>query len=52
MKAKSMNLKMLLKLSSYKEEKSGQVLEEGITEAGAMSSWIAAGTSYTNHDIE
>ena len=39
-------------LSSYKEEKSGQVLEEGITEAGAMSSWIAAGTSYTNHDIE
>ena len=39
-------------LSSYKEEKNGQVLEEGITEAGAMSSWIAAGTSYTNHDIE
>ena len=34
-------------LSSYKEEKSGQVLEEGINEAGAMSSWIAAGTSYT-----
>ena len=39
-------------LSSYKETKSGQVLEEGITEAGAMSSWIAAATSYTNHDIE
>ncbi len=39
-------------LSSYREEKGGQVLEEGITEAGAMSSWIAAGTSYTNHDIE
>ena len=39
-------------LSSYKEKKSGQVLEEGITEAGAMSSWIAAATSYTNHDIE
>jgi pyruvate dehydrogenase E1 component len=39
-------------LSSYKEEKSGQVLEEGITEAGAMSSWIAAATAYTNHDIE
>ena len=38
-------------LSSYREEKSGQVLEEGINEAGAMSSWIAAGTSYTNHDI-
>jgi len=39
-------------LSSYKETKSGQVLEEGITEAGAMSSWIAAATAYTNHDIE
>ena len=39
-------------LSSYREEKSGQVLEEGINEAGSMSSWIAAGTSYTNHDIE
>jgi pyruvate dehydrogenase E1 component len=39
-------------LSSYKEEKSGQVLEEGINEAGAMSSWIAAATAYTNHDIE
>ena len=37
--------------SSYREDK-GQVLEEGITEAGSMSSWIAAGTSYTNHDIE
>jgi len=39
-------------LSSYKETKSGQVLEEGITEAGAMCSWIAAATAYTNHDIE
>ena len=39
-------------LSSYREEKSGQVLEEGINEAGAMSSWIAAATAYTNHDIE
>tara|TARA_Y100000590_G_scaffold237649_1_gene267413 strand:- start:4897 stop:7932 length:3036 start_codon:yes stop_codon:yes gene_type:complete len=39
-------------LSSYREEKSGQVLEEGITEAGSMSSWIAAGTAYSNHDIE
>ena len=29
-------------LSSYREDKSGQVLQEGITEAGAMSSWIAA----------
>ena len=39
-------------LSSYREDKKGQVLEEGINEAGAMSSWIAAGTAYTNHDIE
>ena len=39
-------------LSSYREDKSGQVLEEGINESGAMSSWIAAGTSYTNHDLE
>ena len=39
-------------LSSYREDKSGQVLEEGINEAGAMSSWIAAATSYTNHDVE
>ena len=39
-------------LRSYREDKSGQVLQEGITEAGAMSSWIAAGTSYTNHDLE
>jgi len=39
-------------LSSYKEDKRGQVLEEGLTESGAMSSWIAGGTSYTNHDLE
>jgi pyruvate dehydrogenase E1 component len=39
-------------LSSYREDKRGQVLEEGITETGAMSSFIAAGTSYTNHDLE
>jgi len=38
-------------LSSYREDIKGQVLEEGITEAGAMSSWIAAGTSYSNYDI-
>ncbi len=38
-------------LSSYREDIKGQVLEEGINEAGAMSSWIAAGTAYTNHDI-
>ena len=39
-------------LSSYREDKKGQVLEEGITETGAMSSFIAAGTAYTNHDLE
>ena len=39
-------------ISSYREDKKGQVLEEGINEAGAMSSFIAAGTAYTNHDIE
>jgi pyruvate dehydrogenase E1 component len=33
----------------YREDKSGQILQEGITEAGAMSSWIAAGTSYSTH---
>ena len=47
-----MNLWTLEQLSSYREDKSGQVLQEGITEAGAMSSWIAAGTAYTNHDVE
>ena len=33
----------------YREEKNGQILEEGINEAGAMSSFIAAGTSYSTH---
>ena len=35
----------------YKEDKSGQILEEGINEAGAMSSWIAAATAYANHGV-
>jgi pyruvate dehydrogenase E1 component len=35
----------------YKEAKDGQILEEGITEAGAMSSFIAAGTAYANHGV-
>lgn len=35
----------------YKEDKSGQILEEGINEAGAMSSWIAAATSYSSHGV-
>ncbi|GAC1415389.1 MAG: alpha-ketoglutarate dehydrogenase [Candidatus Velthaea sp.] len=34
----------------YREAKDGQLLEEGITEAGALSSWIAAATSYSVHD--
>ncbi|WPL11288.1 Pyruvate dehydrogenase E1 component [Thiorhodovibrio litoralis] len=33
----------------YREEKNGQILQEGINEAGAMSSWIAAATAYANH---
>ena len=36
---------------SYKESKSGQLLEEGINEAGAISSWLAAATSYSNHNL-
>lgn len=35
----------------YKEDKKGQILEEGINEAGAMSSWIAAATSYSTHGV-
>ena len=35
----------------YKEAKNGQILEEGITEAGSMSSFIAAGTAYANYGI-
>lgn len=38
-------------LMFYKEDKSGQILQEGINEAGAMSSWIAAATSYSTHGI-
>lgn len=34
----------------YREDKKGQILEEGINEAGAMSSFIAAGTSYSSHN--
>ena len=35
----------------YHEAKDGQILEEGITEAGSMSSFIAAGTSYATHGV-
>jgi len=38
-------------LSRYREAQDGQILEEGITEAGSMSSFIAAGTSYATHGI-
>ncbi|MBE7460690.1 MAG: pyruvate dehydrogenase (acetyl-transferring), homodimeric type [Zoogloeaceae bacterium] len=39
-------------LMFYKESKSGQILQEGITEAGAMASWIAAATSYSTHGVQ
>ena len=35
----------------YREDKKGQILEEGINEAGAFCSWIAAGTSYATHGV-
>jgi pyruvate dehydrogenase E1 component len=35
----------------YREDTKGQILEEGISEAGAVSSWIAAATSYSVHDL-
>jgi len=35
----------------YKEDKKGQVLEEGINEAGAMSAWMALATAYSNHGV-
>ena len=35
----------------YREDKKGQILEEGINEAGAMSSWIASATSYSTHGV-
>ncbi|HLK47545.1 MAG TPA: pyruvate dehydrogenase (acetyl-transferring), homodimeric type, partial [Bryobacteraceae bacterium] len=36
----------------YKESKDGQILEEGITEAGSMASFTAAGTAYSNYAVE
>ena len=38
-------------ISYYKESKSGQILEEGINEAGAIASWVAAGTSYSTNGL-
>ncbi len=39
-------------LMFYKEDQHGQILEEGITEAGSVSSFIAAGTSYSTHNVQ
>ncbi|MGA0839761.1 MAG: pyruvate dehydrogenase (acetyl-transferring), homodimeric type, partial [Pseudomonadales bacterium] len=36
-------------IAAYKEQKDGQVLEEGINEAGAFSAWMSAATAYANH---
>jgi pyruvate dehydrogenase E1 component len=38
-------------LMFYREHQKGQILQEGICEAGAMSSWIAAATSYSTHNL-
>jgi pyruvate dehydrogenase E1 component len=38
-------------LTSYREEKTGQILQEGINEAGAMASWMAAATSYSTSNV-
>lgn len=39
-------------LMYYKEDRSGQILQEGINEAGAMASWMAAATAYSTHDVQ
>jgi pyruvate dehydrogenase E1 component len=39
-------------LMYYREDKKGQILEEGINEAGAYCSWAAAGTAYSNHNVQ
>ncbi len=39
-------------LMYYREDQKGQILEEGINEGGAMCSWTAAGTAYTNHGVQ
>jgi len=38
-------------LAYYREDKKGQILEEGINEAGSLCSWMAAGTAYANHGV-
>ncbi|HEX7080091.1 MAG TPA: pyruvate dehydrogenase (acetyl-transferring), homodimeric type [Gammaproteobacteria bacterium] len=39
-------------LTYYREDKKGQILQEGINEAGSFCSWAAAGTSYSNHGVQ
>ncbi len=39
-------------LMYYREDKKGQMLEEGITEAGSFNSWMAAATAYSNHGVQ
>jgi pyruvate dehydrogenase E1 component len=39
-------------LMFYREDKAGQILQEGINEPGAFSSWIAAATAYSNHGVQ
>ncbi|MCC2680582.1 MAG: 2-oxo-acid dehydrogenase component, homodimeric type [Nitrosospira multiformis] len=39
-------------LMYYKEDKNGQILQEGINEAGAMSSWMSAATAYSSHGVQ
>jgi len=39
-------------LSYYREDKKGQILEEGINEGGSYCSWIAAATAYANHGVQ
>ena len=39
-------------LMYYREDTKGQILEEGINEAGAFCSWLAAGTAYSNHNMQ
>jgi pyruvate dehydrogenase E1 component len=39
-------------LMYYREDRSGQILEEGINEAGAVCSWLAGATAYSNHNVQ
>jgi pyruvate dehydrogenase E1 component len=38
-------------LTEYRESTTGQILQEGINEAGSMASWVAAGTAYSTHGV-